>query len=69
MHAGGVELLSVARHVLVRMRERGAQPIKLQRADLVERSALDRLELMRRRRPRALFRRPIQGTLGPNWTN
>ena len=50
MHARGVELLPVVRHVVVRVRERPLQPLELQRCELVAARALDRLELGRARR-------------------
>ena len=38
MHAGGVELAPVVRHVVVRVRERPAQALELQRLELARRS-------------------------------
>ena len=45
MHAGGVELAPIVRHVLVGVRERPAEPLELQRRELVAARGLDRLEL------------------------
>src|SRR5262249_16875029 len=42
----GIEALTIARDVVVGVREGPAQPLELQGADLVDRGALDRLELV-----------------------
>ena len=43
-NAGGVEFLPEARHVVVRVRERPAQALELQAAQLLQRRFLDRLQ-------------------------
>ena len=46
MHAGGVELLPVVRHVIVGARQRAAQAHELQRSQFVDAGLFDRLELI-----------------------